>query len=111
MKSLHQRFLDNPASLSDNEAVNLLEEIRKEVDALDTGIVRLLLKRIEYSLAIGRIKTLLKKPSYTPSREAKILENVLSLAPDELSRRTIRNIYERIIDESRGIQKLRNNDE
>jgi chorismate mutase len=111
MNSLLQKFINNPSSLSDEEARTLLQDLRAEVDTIDIGIVRLLLKRIDLSLNIGRIKNFLGEPSYNPAREIKILEDVISHTEDELSRSIIRNIYERIIDESRGIQKLRSNDE
>lgn len=111
MNNLLQKLINDPGSINKKEAGKLLEELRQEVDNLDTRIARLLLRRIEVSLYIGKIKRLLKLSSYSPEREAKILKNVLSLAGDDLSRKTLRNIYERIIDESRGIQKQRPDNE
>ena len=111
MNNLLQKFIDNPASVGEKEAVLLLEELRNEVNDIDADITRLLIRRIKISLYISKVKRHLGLPSYSPEREEKILMNVLSLAPDDLSRRVIRNIYERIIDESRGVQKLRSGNE
>ncbi len=111
MNYLLQKLIDNSDPLSKNEAEKLLQELRQEVDNLDAGIARLLIQRIEISLYIGKIKKLLKLSSYSPEREAEILKNVVNLAGDDLSKKVLKNIYERIIDESRGIQKLRSDNE
>jgi chorismate mutase len=107
MNNLLQKFIDDPSSFGEKESTALLEELRNEVNDIDIQVTRLLIRRIKLSLYISKVKRVLGLQSFSPEREEKILNNVLSQAPDELSRKILRNIYERIIDESRGIQKLR----
>ena len=111
MNNLLQKLISNPGSLKKEESEKLLEELRQEVNDIDIQIGHLLLHRIKTGFYIARVKRLLKLPSYSPEREEKILESILSLTSDDQSRKILKNIYERIIDESRGIQKLRTDDE
>jgi chorismate mutase len=106
MNNLYNR----PGQLNDEDTEKLLSELRKEVDNIDKEIAALLIKRISVTLSIAAAKIKSGLPSYSPERERKIMENILSYSKDELTSKTLRNIYERIIDETRAIQKMRSDD-
>lgn len=84
----------------------LLEQFRKEVDKIDSEIASLLIKRINLVIEIGLIKRSLSMPTYDAAREKEIEKNI-EYKDNELIDKTLKNIYERIIDESRAIQRAR----
>ena len=78
---------------------------RDQIDEIDTQVLHLLNRRAEYSIAIGDIKFERKMPVYSPEREARIIERMVRENPGPLSSGAIQRIYERIIDESRKVEK------
>lgn len=79
-----------------------LQELRKEIDQLDTQLVELLQKRQAITSAVGAYKKEIGKPIYDPEREAELIANrrdlalSLSVSPDlveDLLRRMIRDSY------------------
>jgi len=101
-----EKILDGKLnSLNQSEAEKLLIELRDEIDKLDKSIVQLLNKRTLYAVYIGRVKGELGLPSYSPEREKEISEKINSYLEEPLTKQALQRIYERIIDESRAIQK------
>jgi chorismate mutase len=84
----------------------LLEQFRKEVDRIDSEIAALLVKRINLIIEVGMIKGWLGIPTYDAKREKEIEKNI-EYKDDAIIDKTLKNIYERIIDESRAIQRAR----
>ena len=83
-----------------------IEEWRRRIDAIDDQIVRLLNSRSACVLEIGRIKRALGLPLYSPDREGALLERVLRENPGPLDGPAVRRLFERIIDESRRLERL-----
>lgn len=84
----------------------LLGKFRNEVDKIDAEISSLLIKRINLVIEIGTIKKSLDLSTYDAQREKDIIENIL-YTNDPRINKALKNIYERIIDESRSIQRER----
>ncbi len=82
-----------------------LDDWRKRIDAVDLKLVELLNRRSRYALEIGRIKSRLKLPVYTPSREEQVLANVVRANKGPLQRQAVRRLFERIIDEARSLER------
>jgi chorismate mutase len=78
---------------------------RKKIDELDTGLVELLNRRAEAAREIGRLKRNTNMPIYEPDRERIIFENVRKANHGPLPDGDLRQVYERIIDVMRNIQK------
>jgi chorismate mutase len=83
-----------------------IEEWRRRIDAIDDQIVRLLNSRSACVVEIGRIKRALGLPLYAPEREGALLERVLRENPGPLDGAAVRRLFERIIDESRRLERL-----
>ena len=83
-----------------------IEEWRRRIDAIDDQIVRLLNSRSACVVEIGRIKRALGLPLYSPEREGALLERVLRENPGPLDGAAVRRLFERIIDESRRLERL-----
>ncbi|MBM4169902.1 MAG: chorismate mutase [Ignavibacteria bacterium] len=82
-----------------------IEELRKKIDELDEQIVLLLNERASQAVKIGEEKLRLGMEAYSPEREAEVLHNVLAQNTGPLKNPQLRRVYERIIDESRAVER------
>jgi chorismate mutase len=78
---------------------------RKQIDELDIRLVELLNQRARAAKEIGRLKRNTSMPVYEPDRERIIFENVRKANQGPLPDGELRQVYERIIDVMRNIQK------
>lgn len=85
--------------------LNKIEKLRHKIDATDLQLVKLLNNRAGFADEIGKIKRKLKLPVYVPSREIDVIAHVQAKNPGPLSDHAISRLYERIIDESRRLEK------
>ena len=83
-----------------------LERWRQKIDAVDLELVRLLNERAHYAEEIGEIKVSLGLDAYSPEREEEVMRNVTSTNRGPLSVQALRRLFERIIDESRSLERL-----
>ncbi|HLY66384.1 MAG TPA: prephenate dehydratase domain-containing protein, partial [Chloroflexota bacterium] len=88
-----------------------LQDLRRQVDALDTEIVRLLNERAQLSIEIGQAKapmptpdSRLPTPIYSPGREAEVMQRLASASKGPLPADGLRAIYREIISSSRTLQ-------
>ncbi len=94
----------SPAGSNDRQA--RMEELRRQIDATDLELLRLLNTRAGYALDVGRIKRELELPIYCAEREQEILTRIGKNNPGPLEEAAIRRLFERIIDESRRLERL-----
>ena len=82
-----------------------LEEFRVQIDDVDRRILTLLNERTRIVQQIGRVKQKARLPIYEPRREDQVFENVTQNNSGPLTPEAVNRIFERIIDEMRGIQR------
>jgi chorismate mutase len=87
-----------------------LETFRVVIDQIDRRIVALLNERTEIVECIGRVKRECEMPVYEPRREDQVFANIAQANHGPISHAAVRRIFERIIDEMRGIQRARMQD-
>jgi chorismate mutase len=80
---------------------------RQKIDGLDEQIVRLINERATAARAIGELKQKADLPVYEPKRENDVFDHVRRANPGPLSDAEIVDIYERMIDVMRALQKHR----
>lgn len=78
---------------------------RDEIDRIDEELVKLLNRRSACALEIGRIKRELNIPIYSPNRETEVIRHVTGVNEGPLEMGAIRRLFERIIDESRSLER------
>jgi chorismate mutase-like protein len=83
---------------------------RKRIDAIDQAILTLLNERSVCANRIGRIKKEMGLPVYVPSREEEVVRLTLESNAGPLPDRAVRRIYERIIDETRSLERQKYQD-
>jgi chorismate mutase len=87
------------------DAESELSRLRDAIDRVDEVIVRLLNQRAKYAVQIGEIKPILGMAIYAPEREKQVLLHVERTSDGPLDPTTIRRLFERIIDESRRVER------
>lgn len=96
--------------MTPEEARQKLEELRVVIDQIDRRMVALLNERTEIVECIGRVKRESQMPIYEPRREDQVFANIAEANHGPITHEAVRRIFERIIDEMRGIQRVRMQD-
>jgi chorismate mutase len=81
-------------------------ELRRRIDQIDDQLMKLLNSRSACAVEIGRIKRALGMAVYQPEREKWILDRVEKNNPGPLDSGALRRVFERVIDESRRLERL-----
>jgi chorismate mutase len=82
-----------------------LDELRKKIDMLDHQLVELLNQRARLVEEVGRVKGKLGLEVYAPEREKEILELAIGQNGGPLSNSAVVRLFERILDESRSLER------
>lgn len=82
-----------------------LDELRRQIDALDQQLVELLNRRAEIVVEIGRLKSASGTPVYAPDREKAVLEKVRQANRGPLPDKTIVAIYRELMSGSFALEK------
>jgi chorismate mutase len=99
----------NIKSLSDEEKREMLKQVRDEIDSIDDSIAELLNYRAAKYDNLSKLKQQLVLNNYSPQREKEIIERIANNHKSNLSPKDLIQIFERIIDVSRAIQKKNRN--
>jgi len=78
---------------------------RKKIDDLDRKIVQLMNERAQCAHEIGKLKRNSEMPIYEPDREKVIFDNIKRQNTGPLSQVQLRQVYERLVDVMRQIQR------
>ena len=81
-------------------------DLRRRIDQIDDQLMKLLNARSACAVEIGRIKRSIGLPVYQPEREKWILDRVERNNPGPLDSNALRRVFERVIDESRRLERL-----
>ncbi|PLX92526.1 MAG: chorismate mutase [Desulfuromonas sp.] len=84
-----------------------IDDIRIEIDRLDHELLKIFNERAGLALKIGEIKKELGLPVYDPQREKRIFDKMRGANPGPLENEAIVRLFERVIDESRHLERVR----
>lgn len=82
-----------------------LEEIRGDIDAIDSELLALLNRRAALSLEVGRLKQDRQDMVFKPFREKEVLARLAGANPGPLPEDHLRTIYREILSSSRRLQR------
>jgi chorismate mutase len=106
---MSQHNTNGKASLADKTLeVKTLEDCRREIDALDTELVRLLNQRAAIACDIAVVKVASGLPAYDGKREDQVLARVAAKNIGPLDEQSVTTIFRSIIQETRrlGTQRM-----
>lgn len=78
---------------------------RRKIDEIDEQIVRLINQRAAAAQAIGELKRAANLPVYEPQREKDVFDHIKRSNQGPLTEAEIIDVYERIVDVMRALQK------
>lgn len=84
---------------------------RGRIDAIDQVLLVLLNERARAANVIGHIKKRLGLPVYVPGREVQVLQQVRDANAGPLDDRAVTHLFERIIDETRSLERQKYQDD
>ena len=82
-----------------------LDKLRKEIDALDEQIVRLLNERAKVVVNVGKVKQISGDPIYAPDREKMILDKIRRLNAGPLPDRCLEAVYRELMSGSFALER------
>ena len=82
-----------------------IQDLRNEIDAIDTDLLRLLSRRAELAQQIGHSKSKTAAQFFTPERERQIFERLLENNTGPLPPEAVRAIFREIISASRALEQ------
>jgi chorismate mutase len=93
--------------MKSEDAWRLIDESRAKIDALDRKLVELLNERTRLVEDIGRAKEALDLPVREANREDDVYRNVTGHNGGPIPPEALKRIFDRIIEEMRGLQGMR----
>ena len=82
-----------------------ISDWRNKIDGLDEEIVQLLSQRAAAAVEIGKLKAKSSAPIYEPQRERDVFEHVRKVNPGPLTYAQVQDVYERLMDVMRALQR------
>ena len=82
-----------------------IEDWRQKIDVVDRQLVRLINERAQCAQEIGKLKRDSAMPIYEPDRERIIFQNIARVNAGPLSDVQLRQVYERLVDVMRQLQR------
>ena len=86
-----------------------IDHWRSEIDRVDLLLVELLNRRSQCAIEIVKVKKELNLGVYDPEREEEVIRLVQEATRGPLSKAAIKRLFERIIDESRRVEREHRN--
>jgi chorismate mutase len=83
-----------------------IDEIRAEIDRLDSELLQIFNRRASLALNIGHLKKGLDLPVYDPAREKRIFQRMSAENQGPLDDQAIVRLFERVVDESRRLERI-----
>lgn len=105
LRSALDSFEEGDPSVPETPSEADLKPWRDRIDKIDRMLLHLINERSRSANAIGQIKQHLGLPIYAPRREQAVIENVQSTNQGPLSDEAVRRIFERLIDETRSLER------
>src|SRR5438105_9135890 len=79
-----------------------IEKLRREIDAVDDELLKLLNQRAALASRIGALK---QGPAYRPERETQILRRVAERNPGPLAAERVAGVFREVISACRGLEE------
>jgi chorismate mutase len=93
------------------DADKAIDRLRENIDEVDGVLVKLFNQRAQWALEIGEVKKAAGIAIYQPGREKVVLDAVQQRNRGPLGHGAVQRLFERIIDESRRLERIGPGDE
>jgi len=93
-------------SASSSDSPPNIDNLRTEIDAIDSALLATFNRRASLALEIGKIKKTKGLAVYDPAREKRIFDRMQLENLGPLDNQAIVRLFERVIDESRRLERI-----
>ena len=105
MQDLMDHFGEDAPDIPARPSENDMTPWRQRIDVLDRIMLLVMNERVQCANAIGAIKKKMGLPVYVPEREAEVIRNLVTGNKGPLSDAAVRRLFERVIDETRSLER------
>ena len=91
--------------MSEDTEIDSIERYRREIDEIDSELLRMLNRRASCALSIGKIKKKKNLPINVPEREEKVLQRLTSINEGPVPAESVRNVFQTIFEETRALEE------
>ena len=105
MQDLMDHFGEDAPDIPARPSENDMTPWRQRIDVLDRIMLLVMNERVQCANAIGAIKKKMGLPVYVPEREEEVIRNVVAGNKGPLSDTAVRRLFERVIDETRSLER------
>lgn len=92
--------------MSEDREVDSIDRYRREIDDIDSELLRMLNRRASCALSIGKIKRLKNLPIHVPEREEEVLQRLTSLNEGPVPAESVRNVFQTIFEQMRALEEI-----
>lgn len=82
-----------------------LDVYRQQIDEIDHQLVELLVKRFDVVLNVGSLKKQYSQPVLDASREAKVLDKIVTIANKSEYNEALKSVYQQIMDQAKLLEE------
>lgn len=105
VQDLIKQFDASTPEVPEDPSPEDMDPWRDRIDVLDRAMLQIMNERVMCANEIGAIKKKLGLPVYVPSREEDVIRNVVARNGGPLSDAAVRRLFERVIDETRSLER------
>lgn len=92
--------------MSEDREVDSIDKYRREIDDIDSELLRMLNRRASCALSIGKIKRQKNLPIHVPEREEEVLQRLTSLNEGPVPAESVRNVFQTIFEQMRALEEI-----
>ncbi|MFQ6604475.1 MAG: chorismate mutase [Fidelibacterota bacterium] len=95
--------MNNPSRKPDAQA--MIAEYRRQIDQIDESLLDLLITRMDVAVKVGEVKARTGMAVADSDREKAILDRLIALTNNPLSRKHIKRIFQEIFRAAKDVQR------
>ncbi len=92
--------------MSEDREVDSIDRYRREIDDIDSEMLRMLNRRASCALSIGKLKKQKNLPIHVPEREEAVLERLTSINEGPVPAESVRNVFQTIFAQMRALEEI-----
>ena len=92
-------------TMPDDVETNSIDRYRREIDEIDTELLRMLNRRAACAMKIGKIKKRNNLPIHVPEREEMVLKRLVSLNGGPVPAESVEAVFQTIFAQMRALEE------
>ena len=98
-------FFEKIHDMSEDHDLSHIEKYRGEIDRIDTELLKMLNRRAECALSIGKIKKRNNLPVFVPEREQEVLRKLGAENSGPFTEDSVRKVFQEIFAQMKALEE------